>query len=107
MQQLFIAWLAFKYGRAIITQMIQLTVLLVFVAGYGLYKLFIYVGFAIKESPIEAGLLLALFFICYFSYPKIKNLLSKLQKPRSSVFKYLWQRTIFQRQKLTKKLTSH
>ena len=72
MKQLLLGWFLFKYGRNLFVQAIKLTLLLLLVSMYGLYKLAIFLALAIKDSPIESVIGITTILGLYLLFRKVR-----------------------------------
>jgi hypothetical protein len=77
MQKLILGYFLFKYGRSLISTLIQLAIGLAFLCAYGFYKLFQFIVFSFENSPTESALIFTLIGGFLYVAHLLQSLVSK------------------------------
>ena len=77
MQKLILGYFLFKYGRSLISTLIQLAVGLAFLCAYGFYKLFQFIVFSFENSPTESALIFTLIVGLLYGAQRFQLLVSR------------------------------
>ena len=77
MQKLILGYFLFKYGRSLISTLIQLAVGLAFLCAYGFYKLFQFIVFSFENSPTESALIFTLIMGLLYGAHRFQLLVSR------------------------------
>ena len=76
MKNLILGYFLYKYGRSLISTLVQFILGLIIFSLYGFYKLFQIISLGIQESPIETLLIFSLIAALFYGIHRLQLLCS-------------------------------
>ena len=83
MKNLILGYFLYKYGRSLISTLVQMSLGIVLFCLYGFYKLFQIISLGIQESPIETLLIFSLIAALFYGIHRLQLLWSMKTNKRS------------------------
>jgi len=82
MKNLVLGYFLYKYGRSLISTLVQMSLALILFCLYGFYKLFQIISLGFQESPIETLLFFSLIAALFYGIHRVQ-LLWSMKKNKS------------------------